>query len=92
MSAMIRVTDNKGRVCLPGFANTTVIVEAVGPNEYRVRKAEVIPADELTFPEENMPIVLSEEAARAFLEALDNPPRPTAAARRAAKRFRKTHG
>ena len=47
MSAVVRIADNKGRVSLPGFANATVIVEAFSPNEYRVRKAEVIPTDEL---------------------------------------------
>jgi len=40
MSTLIRVADSKGRITLPGFANATVILEAVGPNEYRVRKGE----------------------------------------------------
>jgi uncharacterized protein (DUF1778 family) len=39
-----------------------------------------------------MPVVLSERDARRFLEALEDPPKPNAAARRAAKRFKKTHG
>ncbi|HMF14974.1 MAG TPA: DUF1778 domain-containing protein [Gemmataceae bacterium] len=92
MSATIRIADRKGRVVLPGFANATVILEPVSPNEYRVRKAEVIPTDDLRFPEENMPITLSKRDARRFLTALDKPPRPTAAARRAAKRFKKHYG
>jgi hypothetical protein len=55
MSSFVRIADKKGRVSLPGFANATVILEAISPNEYRVRKAEVIPTDELRFlPEEAM--------------------------------------
>jgi hypothetical protein len=92
MSQIVRIADNKGRISLPGFANATVILEPIGPNEYRVRKAEVIPADELRFPEEDGPLVLSERDARQFVEALENPPPPNAAARRAAKRFRKHYG
>jgi hypothetical protein len=92
MPHTIRIADSKGRVTLPGFANAAVIIEPVSANEYRVRKAQVIPEDELRFPEEEMPVPLSAADARRFLEALENPPRPTAAARRAAKRFRKQHG
>jgi hypothetical protein len=92
MSAIVRIADSKGRVSLPGFANATVILEAINPNEYRVRKAEVVPAEELRFSEEEMPVPLSEPDARRVADTLENPPRPTAAARRAAKRFRKHHG
>jgi hypothetical protein len=92
MSEMIRIADSKGRVCLPGFANATVIIEAVAEGEYRVRRAGVIPEDELRFPKEDMPVVLSERDARGFLDALENAPRPNAAARRAAKRFKKKYG
>ena len=90
MSAIIRLADNKGRVCLPGFANAAVILEAVSANEYRVRKAEVIPADEMRFPEEQMPTPLSRRDASRFLQTLENPPPPNAAAKRAAKRFKKS--
>jgi hypothetical protein len=92
MSVLVRIADNKGRISLPGFANATVILEAVTANEYRVRKAEVIPTDELQFPEEAMPVPLSKRAARQLLKDLENPPRPNAAARRAANRFQKHHG
>jgi Protein of unknown function (DUF1778) len=92
MSDIIRIADNKGRISLPGFANATVILEAVSANEYRVRKAEVIPADELRFSEEEQPVLLSERDANRLLEALSNPPVPKAAARRAAKRFKKHYG
>jgi uncharacterized protein (DUF1778 family) len=92
MSTVIRLADSKGRISLPGFANATVILEAVSANEYRVRKAEVIPADDLRFSEEEMPVVLSEQDAKRLLEVLENPPAPNAAARRAAKRFKKHYG
>ena len=92
MSEMIRIADSKGRVCLPGFANATVIIEATSEDEYRVRRAKVIPADEARFSEEEMPLTLSERDARRLVEILENPPRPNAAARRAAKRFKKRHG
>jgi len=92
MNRTIRIADSKGRVSLPGFANATVIIEPVSEGEYRVRKAAVIPEDELRFPEEALPLELSERDARKFLEALKNPPPPNAALRRGARRFRKRHG
>ena len=92
MAVMVRIADNKGRICLPGFANATVTVEAISANEYRVRRAEVIPVDELRLSEEEMPTRLSKRDARRLLKALENPPRPNAAAKRAAKRFKKSHG
>jgi uncharacterized protein (DUF1778 family) len=93
MSTIVRIADSKGRVSLPGFANAAVILEAVNANEYRVRKAEIIPADELEFSEERMPKQLSPRDARAFVKSVEKPPRPNAAARRAARRLRKrVHG
>jgi hypothetical protein len=92
MSHTIRIADSKGRVSLPGFANATVIIEAVSAGEYRVRKAAVIPEDELRFSEEEMPVLLSERDAKQFAEALADPPPPNAALRRAARRFRKKYG
>ncbi len=92
MTTAIRTADSKGRIVLPGFANATVIVEAISDNEYRVRKARVIPEDEFRFPEEDMPIKLSARDAKIVLDAIENPPKPNAAARRAARRFRKKYG
>jgi hypothetical protein len=92
MSTIIRTADSKGRVTLPGMANATVIIEPVGNNEFRVRKAKVIPEDELVFPEEQMPIELTERAAHQFVETLKNPPKPKPAARRAARRFKAKYG
>lgn len=92
MQTNIRTADSKGRVALPGFANATVIVEAVSESEYRVRRARVIPEDEVILPEDRMPIVLSERDAKKVLAMIDNPPKPNAALRRAVKRFRKKYG
>jgi hypothetical protein len=92
MSQLIRIADSKGRISLPGFANATVIIEALSENEYRLRKAQVIPEDELRFSEEDMPVSLSDRDAERFLQVLNTPPKPNAAARRAAKRFKKDHG
>ena len=92
MSTTVRIADKKGRVSLPGFANVAVVLEAVSDDEYRVRKAEAVPADELLFLEENKPARLSKRDANRLLKLLRHPPRPNAAARRAAKRFRKTDG
>ena len=48
MGLETRSTDAKGRVSLPkAFANATVIIEQVSENELRIRKARVIPEDEL---------------------------------------------
>jgi hypothetical protein len=92
MASETRTTDAKGRVCLPkAFANATVIIEQVSDTELRVRKARVIPEDEIRFSEE-LPIVLSGRDRDRFLRALDNPPKPNAALRRAAARHVKKHG
>jgi hypothetical protein len=92
MDAETRTTDAKGRVCLPkAFANATVIIEQVSDTELRVRKARVIPEDEIRFSEE-VPIVLSDRDRDRFLKALDNPPKPNTALRQAAARYAKKHG
>ena len=92
MNEMIRTADNKGRIALPGFANATLIIEKIDETEYRIRKARVVPEKDLQFHEEDFPLDLSATDARAFLAALDRPPKPTAAARKAAKEFVKQYG
>jgi hypothetical protein len=92
MNEMIRTADNKGRIALPGFANATLIIERIDETEYRIRKARVIPEKDLQFHEEAFPLELSAKDAAAFLAALDNPPKPTAAARKAAREFVKEYG
>ena len=81
MDLETRATDAKGRISLPkAFANATVIIEQVSENELRIRKARVIPEDEIRFTEET-PIVLSDKDREQFLQALDYPPKPNAALR-----------
>jgi hypothetical protein len=82
MSRVPRSTDAKGRVSLPkAFANATVVIEQLNENELRIRKARVIPEDEIRFSEE-VPIVLSDRERERFLQALDHPPKPNVALRR----------
>ncbi len=92
MKALIRTADSKGRVALPGFANTTLIIERVDDTEYRVRRALVIAEKEMRFHEEDFPLEVTERDAARLAKALANPPLPNKAARQAAKRFRKAHG
>jgi hypothetical protein len=92
MKTETRTTDTKARVTLPrAFANSTVIIEQVSETEIRIRKARVIPEDEIRFREES-PLMLSDRDRDRFLELLDNPPKPNAALRKAAARHAKNHG
>jgi hypothetical protein len=79
-----RTTDAKGRVSLPkAFANATVIIEQVSESEIRIRKAVVIPEDEVRFSEETA-APLSDSDRDRFLDLLDNPPAANDALKRAA--------
>ncbi len=90
-STETRTTDSKGRVTLPrGFANSSVIIEQVSDTEVRIRKAVIIPEDELAFFEQSA-APLSDRDRDLFLAMLDNPPKPTAALKKAA-RMLKRHG
>jgi hypothetical protein len=81
-----RSTDSKGRICLPkGFANATVIMDQLSETEIRIRKAVVIPEDEVRFYEETTS-PLSDADRDRFLQLLDKPPEPSAALRRAVAR------
>jgi Protein of unknown function (DUF1778) len=92
MALATRSTDAKGRGSLPkAFANATVIIERVSENELRIRKARVIPEDEIRFSED-VPIVLSDPERERFLQALDQPPKPNAALRRLMKAKVTTRG
>ena len=63
MSSVIpRFTDKKARLILPArFANSAVLIEEVSENELRVRKAVILPQDDVPFTEENRP-ALSDSA------------------------------
>ncbi len=78
-----RTTDAKGRVSLPkAFANATVIIEQVSETELRIRRAAVVPEDELRFAEEAR-APLSDRDRDRFLALLDEPPEPNEALRQA---------
>lgn len=84
-----RNTDSKGRVTLPrGFANSPVIIEQVSDTEVRIRKAVIIPEDELTFHEETAAPLSGRDRDR-FLEMLDNPPEASAALKKAARMLKR---
>jgi len=87
-----RTTDAKGRLVLPrSFANATVIIEQVSETELRVRRAKVIPEDELPFGEE-LTATLTDRDRDRFLDLLANPPAPTAALKKAAARHKARNG
>lgn len=74
MATITRNTDAKGRVSLPkGFANATVIIEEISNCEVRIRKAAVIPEDEVIFEEERRK-PLSDRDRDFLLAMLENPP------------------
>ena len=62
-------------------ANSTVLIEQVSETELRIRKARVIPKDDLPFVEEAM-APLSDRDRDVFLALLDNSPSPNDALRR----------
>jgi hypothetical protein len=73
------------------FANSTVTMEIVSENEVRIRRAVVVPVADLPLIEQSL-APLSDRDRDLFLEMLDNPPKPNAAFRAAAKRYKKRHG
>lgn len=86
MSLETRTTDSKGRLVLPReFANATVILERVSETEIRVRRARVVPEDELGLPEKSASR-LSDRDRDLFLELLAKPPKPNVALKNAARR------
>jgi hypothetical protein len=92
MAIHTRTTDQKARVTLPkAFANSIVIVEEISETEVRIRKAKVIPEDDLRFYEESF-APLSDRDRDVFLSILDNPPPPSEASRRAAVRYKQRPG
>ena len=91
MAGETRSTDQKARVTLPkSFANSTVLVEQVSETEVRIRKAKVLPMDEIRFYEESLK-PLSDRDRDIFLSLLENPPRANKALRQAAARHKRRH-
>lgn len=92
MSAETRATDSKARLVLPkSFANATVIIEQVSETELRIRRAKVVPEDELSFSEESSRH-LSDKDRDRFLELLSKPTGPNAALKKAAARHKARRG
>jgi uncharacterized protein (DUF1778 family) len=63
----------------------------VSEDEVRIRKARVVPEDEVRFVEES-PFPLSDRERERFLDALDHPPKPNPALRRLLARKTKDGG
>jgi hypothetical protein len=83
MKSETRTTDKKARVTLPrGFANATVIVEQVSDTEVRIRKAVVIPVDEVRLAEAIRPTLI-ERNREPLVERIEDTPEPTEGLRRA---------
>ncbi len=92
MTTWTRTTDQDARVRLPkSFANVTVLIEQVSDSEVRIRKAHVIPEDEIRFSEES-PIVLSDRDRDLILSLLDNPPLPNEALKKLMAKHAHRHG
>ncbi len=88
MEIETRTADSKGRIGLrKGFANAQVMIEYISETEVRIRKAVVIPEDEVRFYEESVSS-LSDHDRDLFLELLDHPAPANEALRRAAARHR----
>jgi uncharacterized protein (DUF1778 family) len=86
-----RFTDKKARLILPArFANSAVLVEEVSETELRIRKAVILPEDEIRFSEEQRS-PLSDEDRDFLLTLLDAPPKANADLKKAAKQ-RRHHG
>ncbi len=92
MATLTRITDGKGRVSLPrAFANATILIEQVSDTELRIRKAQVIPEDEIIFREEAV-MPLSNRDRDRFQALLASPPGPNDALKKLLGRRRKRHG
>jgi hypothetical protein len=88
----VRTVDAKGRLLLSKeFANATVTVERVSANEIRIRKAVVVPLDDLPFIEDQLK-PLSDRDRDLVISLLANPPEPTPALRKAMALHKKRHG
>jgi hypothetical protein len=87
-----RFTDKKGRLILPPrFANSAVLIEEISETELRVRKAAIVPEDELPFSEEQRR-PLPDEDRDFVLALLAKPPAATSPLKKAAREHRRRHG
>jgi hypothetical protein len=87
-----KFTDKKGRLILPPrFANSAVLIEEISDTELRVRKAAIVPEDELPFSEEHRR-ALPDKDRDFVLGLLTNPPKPNSKLKKAAREYRRHHG
>lgn len=87
-----RFTDKKGRLILPArFANSAVLIEEVSETELRIRKAVILPEDEVPFTEEQRS-PLGDEDRDFLLSLLAAPPKANADLKKAARQHRRRHG
>lgn len=82
-----RQVDAEGRLLLSDdLAGSTVVIERLSETEYRVRKAIVIPEDELFEPENSLR-PLSDRDRDLFLAALEEKPEPIQAVLDSARKY-----
>jgi hypothetical protein len=87
-----RFTDKKARLILPArFANSAVLVEEVSDTELRIRKAVILPEDEVPFTEEHRP-PLSDEDRDFVLSLLAAPPIANGDLKKAVREQRRRRG
>jgi hypothetical protein len=86
-----RFPDKKARLILPRrFANSAVLIEEISDTELRVRKAVIVPEDEMHFTEEIRP-PLADHDRDFVLALLANPPAANANQKKALKKYRRRH-
>ena len=87
-----RFTDKKARLILPArFASSAVLIEEVSETELRIRKAVILPEDEVPFTEEQRS-PLSDEDRDFLLSLLSSPPKANTSLKKAAAEHRRRHG
>jgi hypothetical protein len=75
----------------PRFANSAVLIEEISDTELRIRKAAIVPEDELPFVEEcRQP--LTDDDRDFVLALLATPPAASANLKKTAKEYRRHHG
>jgi hypothetical protein len=84
-----RFTDKKARLILAArFASSAVLIEEVSDTELRIRKAVILPEDEVPFTEEQRS-PLSDEDGDFLLSLLSAPPKANATLKKAAREHRR---
>ena len=86
-----RFTDKKARLILPArFASSAVLIEEISETEVRIRKAAILPEDELPFTEESRR-PLTDDDRDFVLALLAKPAAAKSNLKKAAKEYRRRH-